>query len=91
MTRCEKCIFGIPAPHRTADEERQQRNLRAQREGVDRDDPLPERPGTCHKLPPRAEMIPTPQGPMNISLWPSVVFSDPQACCGEGQPKIELN
>lgn len=92
MTRCENCIYGMKAKPRTEQEETAERRIRAQRFPlIDENEPLPERAGSCHLHPPRAEMIPTPTGPMNVSLWPSLVFSEEGACCADGQPKIDLN
>lgn len=89
ITMCKNCEYWRAGKPYTPEEEGETRRnlMRAQGENYDPDKPLPERPGTCHRVPPKCEVIPTMMGPTNITVWPQTHRDDPDACCGDGVPK----
>jgi hypothetical protein len=76
MLKCAQCVCFVPPAKLTIDEINALKRQRSQSTNIDESQPLDEAPGTCHMNPPVVQLLPTPRGPMNLTLWPQVPGAD---------------
>lgn len=88
MIKCNECRFWVEPDKYTKEEETATRRQMI-RAGAAAEAPLPEKPGSCHYNPPKLEIIPTPAGPLTLTVWPSTAASDPKSTCRLGEPLTE--